>query len=149
MSEICKNLIFLCFFEHKYSNFLIQQYLAKEIFQRKIISPSLTLSKKESNLMMRNWSIFLCCVIGIIITSYKTAGASKKTIKESEWHPIRLLLVYFYGRKQGKKGKEIMINVIGLFTLPSTWLSHRNEIKMCVEWDFPGKSCKNHDGNKE
>ena len=42
-----------------------------------------------------------------------------------------------------------MINVIGLFTLPSTWLSHRNEIKMCVEWDFPGKSCKNHDGNKE
>lgn len=42
-----------------------------------------------------------------------------------------------------------MINVIGLFTLPSTWLSRRNEIKMCVEWDFPGKSCKNHDGNKE
>lgn len=42
-----------------------------------------------------------------------------------------------------------MINVIGLFTLPSTWLSLRNEIKMCVEWDFPGKSCKNHDGNKE
>lgn len=45
--------------------------------------------------------------------------------------------------------KETMINVIGLFMLNSTWLSHRNEIKMCVEWDFPGKSCKNHDGNKE
>lgn len=37
------------------------------------------------------------------------------------------------------------MNVIGLFNMTEP----RNEIKMCVERDFPGKSSKNHDGNKE
>lgn len=69
----------------------------------------------------------------------------KKPMKESESsHPPP-----YFCRKNKEKGKERMINVIGLFTLPSTWLSLRNEIKICVELDFPGKSCKNHDGNKE
>lgn len=95
--------------------------------------------------------MFCCCwVIGIMMTFYKTISAFTKPIKSNEWQrlgrPICSLPVYFW---RLKKRKEMMINVIGLFTLPSTWLSHRNEIKMCVEWDFPGKSCKNHDGNKE
>lgn len=95
----------------------------------------------------------LLWVIGVMMTFYKTIRASEKPIKESEQRrlgrPIHRPLGYFWRTNKGKKGKEMMINVIGLFTLPSTWLSRRNEIKMCVEWDFPGKSCKNHDCNKE
>lgn len=53
-----------------------------------------------------------------------------------------------------KKTKQTWPNPIGLFTLPSTWLSYKNEIKMCVQWDFQGISCdvtwkKKSSDNKE
>lgn len=92
-------------------------------------------------LTMQEWCIVMyyylssSSVIGIII--FRKAVLFNNLKPKTE----RLYSSLSWTIPNSAKINSILINLIGLFTFPSTWLSWRNEIKMCVQWDFLGKSC--------
>lgn len=70
------------------------------------------------------------CAICLCSFCYIESNSVRPFLKSLKWKYLK-----------GQKKTQTWPNPIGLFTLPSTRLNYKNEIKMCVQWDFQGISC--------